>query len=72
MNLTRLAVAVALAWVAASLLLKSRRAAFLDPDDGLAALPSLDTGLPVRVRAMTVAAGAGGDDSGAPGFAAGA
>jgi len=60
MNWTRLALAVGLAWVAANLLLKRRRAEPADPDDGLAALPSVDGGLPIRVRAMTVPAGSAG------------
>ena len=60
MNLIRVALAVGLAWVVAKLLLKSRSGAAIDADDGLAPLPSVDTGLPVRVRAMTVPGAAGG------------
>jgi len=71
MNLIRLAVAVGLAWVVAKLLLKGRGVAPLDSDDGLAPLPSIDTGLPVRVRAMTVA-GAAGAYGRRAGFARGA
>ena len=59
MNLIRLAVAVGLAWVVAKLLLKSSGGGPIDPDDGLAPLPSVDPGLPVRVRAMTVPGAAG-------------
>jgi hypothetical protein len=72
MNLTRLALAAALVWLGANLLLKRRPAARVDPDDGLAPLPSVDTGLPVRVRAMTVPARSFGTDSGVPRFAPGA
>ena len=68
MNLTRLALAVGLAWVAATLLPKGRLVERSDPDDGLAPLPSLDIGLQVRVRAMTVPAGAARGAGGA-GFA---
>ena len=71
MNLTRLALAMGLAWVGANLLLKICRAGRGDRDDGLAPLPSGDPGLPIRVRAMTVPAGAAGNDSGAAGFAPG-
>jgi hypothetical protein len=66
MNLTRVAVAVGLAWVAATLLLKIRRVEAIDRD-GLAPFPSVDPGLPVRVRALTVPAGPAG-----AGFAGGA
>ena len=72
MNLIRVAVAVGLAWTVANLLLKDRRAGPVDLDDGLAPLPSVDTGLPVRVRAMTVQTGAAGPDIGGAGFASGA
>ena len=68
MNLTRLALAVGLAWVAATLLLKRRPVERVDRDDGLAPLPWVDIGLPARVRAMTVPAGA----AGGAGFASGA
>jgi hypothetical protein len=67
MNLTRVAVAVGLAWVAATLLLKIRRVEAIDRDDGLAPFPSVDPGLPVRIRALTVPAGPAG-----AGFAGGA
>jgi len=65
MNLTRVAVAVGLAWLVARVLLRRRRAEAGDPDDGLAPLPSIDTGLPLRVRALTVPAGAAGAGSAA-------
>jgi len=42
MNLTRLALAAGLAWLAATLLLKRRPVERVDPDDGLAPLPSVD------------------------------
>jgi len=70
MNLIRLAVAVGLAWVVAKLLLKSRGGESIDFDDGLAPLPSVDPGLPIRVRAMTVPGAAGGY-AGRAGFARG-
>jgi len=72
MNLTRLALAAGLAWVAATLLLRRRPVERVDPDDGLAPLPSVDIGLPVRVRAMTVPAGAVRSAGGGAGFASGA
>lgn len=72
MNLIRVAVAVGLAWMVAKLILQSRRGAPVDADDGLARLPSVDTGLPVRVRAMTVPSGAAGRDIGGAGFASNA
>ena len=70
--LTKVAVAVGLAWVAANLLLKIRRVEAIDRDDGLAPLPSVDPGLPVRIRALTVPASPAGADRGAAGIAAGA
>jgi len=72
MNLIRLALAVGLAWVAATLLLKRRPVERLDADDGLVPFPSADPGLPVRVRAMTVPAGAARSVGGGRGFAPGA
>ena len=72
MNLTRVAVAVGLAWFAANLLLKRRRAEAIDRDDGLAVLPSVDPGLPVRIRALTVRAGPSRADSVVAGFVPGA
>ena len=70
MNWTRVALAVGLAWVAARLLLRGRRPEPFDPDDGLGPLPSVDTGLPVRVRAMTVPVDSAGPRCG-PRFAPG-
>jgi hypothetical protein len=69
MNLTRVALAVALAWVVANLWLKRRRAEPIERDDGLAPFPSVGAGLPVRVRAMTVRAAPFGSDTGAARFA---
>jgi hypothetical protein len=71
MNLTRVALAVALAWVVAHLLLKRGRTEPVERDDGLAPLPSVSLGLPVRVRAMTGPAGPFRANSGAR-FAPGA
>ncbi|HSC63416.1 MAG TPA: hypothetical protein VLD35_07275 [Caldimonas sp.] len=57
MNWTRVALMVSLAWIAANLLRKIGRGDPGDRDDGLGPLPSLDPGLPVRVRALTEPAG---------------
>jgi len=65
-------VAVGLAWVATNLLRKVRRVEAIDRDDGLAPFPSVDPGMPVRIRALTVPAGPAGADSGGAGLAAGA
>ena len=71
MNLTRVAVTVGLACVAANLLMKGRRAEATEVDDGLDAFPSVDPGLPERVRATTSgasgAAAATGATASAPG-----
>ena len=74
MNWTRLAVTVGLACVAANLLTTPRRAEAGDGDDGLDPFPSVDAGLPKRIRAMTAAAagaasaaGTGAAETGAPG-----
>jgi len=66
MNLTRVALTVGLACVAANLLMKSRRGEAGERDDGLGPFPSVDPGLPGRVRAMTSGAGglAADDDDG--------
>jgi len=56
MNLTRVAMTVGLACVAANLLMKSRRGAAAERDDGLDPFPSVDPGLPGRMSAMTSAA----------------
>lgn len=70
MNLTRVAVTVGLACVAANLLMKARRAEPADADDGLQPFPSVDAGLPARIEALT-AGGASADtaDTGLPGTA---
>src|SRR5215203_3681322 len=70
MNLTRVAVTVGLACVAANLLMKTRRGAASEGDDGLDPFPSVDPGLAERVRAITSAtavAATAGADTGAPG-----
>ena len=69
MNWTRVAMTVGLACAAASLLLRGRRARAAAADDGLDPFPSVDPGLPVRMRAMTVgpAASGAGAGSGASG-----
>ena len=74
MNWTRLAVTVGLACVAANLLTTPRRAEAGDGDDGLDPFPSVDAGLPKRIRAMTAAAagaasaaGTRAAETGAPG-----
>ena len=72
MNWTRLALAAAFVWFAANLLRKTRHATIVDTDDGLAPFPSMDPGLPARVRAMTVPARSAGDQSRVPRFASGA
>jgi len=56
MNLTRVAVTVGLACVAANVLMKSRRGAPSESDDGLEPFPSVDPGLPVRLGAASAAA----------------
>ena len=71
MNLTRVAVTVGLACVAANVLMKSRRTAPSDSDDGLEPFPSVDPGLPVRLGAASAAgpsaAGSAAADLGAAG-----
>jgi len=70
MNLTRVAVTVGLACMAASLLMKSRRREANEGDDGLDPFPSVDPGLPGRIGAVTSgmqAVGASPADTGAPG-----
>ena len=57
MNLTRVAVTVGLAFVAASLLAKRSGAAPVEADDGLEPFPSVDPGLPVRIGAEARAPG---------------
>ncbi len=69
MNWTRVAVTVGLACVAANLLVKGRREAAGAGDDGLDPFPSLDRGLPGRMRAMTASAARA---PGLPDFAPGA
>jgi len=60
MNWTRVAVTVGLACVAANLLVKGRREAAGAGDDGLDPFPSLDRGLPGRMRATTASTYDGG------------
>jgi hypothetical protein len=70
MNLTRVAVTVGLAYVAASLLAKRSGAAPVEADDGLEPFPSIDPGLPARIGTLTAAApvtGAADGDTGASG-----
>jgi hypothetical protein len=68
MNLTRVGLTIGLACVAASLLLRSRRGAASDGDDGLEPFPSVDSRTTARARALTTAApvavGAGAPGSG--------
>jgi hypothetical protein len=65
------AVSVGLACVAANVLMKSRRTAPSDSDDGLEPFPSVDPGLPVRLGAASAAgpsaAGSAAADLGAAG-----
>jgi hypothetical protein len=74
MNLTRMAVTVGLACVAANLLMKGRRGEASDADDGLEPFPSVDAGLPARIAALTtgrsVASDDGTADTGVPGSGA--
>jgi hypothetical protein len=69
MNVTRVAVTLGLAWLAANLLLKSRVALprQSESDDGLAPFPSVDPGLPVGLGAVTAGAPAAADAAGATG-----
>jgi hypothetical protein len=71
MNLTRVALTVGLACVAANLLMKSRRGEAGQRDDGLDPFPSVDPGFAGRMRAMpagaetgTMAAGIGAAGTG--------
>ena len=68
MNLTRVGLIVGLAWVAAQLLMRSRRGEPSEGDDGLEPFPSVDSRTTARVRALTaaapLAAGAGTPGSG--------
>ena len=73
MNWTRVALMVGLAWIAANLFRRIARGEPGDRDDGLAPFPSVDPGLPVRVRALTApAASLAGAGTRGPGFARGA
>jgi len=58
MNLTRMALTVGLACVAANLVKKARRVEPSDADDGLEAFPSVDIALPTRMGALTGAGSA--------------